>query len=85
MKKKFIDGAELKKLRVDAKITQQEMADKLGLSRETIIAIEKNQSGSIEKLAIEHVNIWGRFCRSRVTASRYQLWLNYLKKLLNLK
>ena len=61
------------------------MADKLGLSRETIIAIEKNHSGSIKKLSIEHLNIWGRFRHSKVTSSRYRLWLNYLKKLLKLK
>lgn len=84
MKKKTIDGARLKQLRTESGVTQAQMAEHLGISRETIIAIEQNKPGSIDKLSFEKVNNWGRFCRAKVSISTFEDWKLYLKKMLKL-
>lgn len=84
MNRILVDGTKLRQLRVDSGVTQIQMAQKLGISRDTIIAIEKNVPGTIAKLSFEKVNDWGRYCRSRVARSTYEEWVNYLKKMLSL-
>lgn len=44
---------QIKKLRAEYKITQEELAEKVGVTRQTIIAIEKNKYMPSLKLAFK--------------------------------
>jgi len=53
----------LRKVRREADITQQALADKLGLCRETVVAIEKMKKGSIENITLQTLKGWWATCR----------------------
>jgi HTH-type transcriptional regulator/antitoxin HipB len=61
-------GKQLKQLRTEAGYTQKELGAQVGLSRETIVAIENEYPGSIDKLGLEVVNAWWAACRQDVSA-----------------
>jgi DNA-binding XRE family transcriptional regulator len=60
-------GKELKKLRKEAGFTQKLLAGKVGISRETVVAIENEHPKTIESLNIEVVNAWWQACRHLVS------------------
>ena len=81
MKKKTIDGTRLKNLRKLSTVTQDEMAQQLGISRQTVMAIESNTLSALEELSFEKVNQWGRVCRNRIAKLKLQEWVGVLKKI----
>lgn len=60
-------GKELKRLRKEAGFTQKLLAGKIGISRETVVAIENEHPKTIESLNIEVVNAWWQSCRHLVS------------------
>jgi DNA-binding XRE family transcriptional regulator len=62
-------GVELKNLRKEAGFTQKELAAKIGISRETVVAIENEHAKTIESLGLEVVNAWWIACRKSVSES----------------
>ena len=52
MKNDIILANNLKKIRQSKKISQEELADMVGTTRQTIISIEKNQFNPSAKLAL---------------------------------
>jgi len=62
-------GKELKSLRKEAGFTQKDLAQKIGISRETVIAIEREHPKTIESLSLEVVNAWWLSCRKSVSES----------------
>lgn len=62
-------GKELKALRKEAGFTQAELAKVIGLSRETVVAIENEHPKTIEALSMEVVNGWWLACRKSVSES----------------
>ena len=81
MKMKTIDGTRLKNLRKLSTVTQDEMAQQLGISRQTVMAIESNTLSALEELSFEKVNQWGRVCRNRIARLKLQEWVGLLKKI----
>ena len=81
---KFIDGEKLRLIRKESGMTQVQMAERLGISRETVINIEKCHMPTIENLSLALVNKWGRICRGCISAVSRRNWQSYLKKLLDL-
>ncbi|WP_167609464.1 helix-turn-helix transcriptional regulator [Maribellus sediminis] len=60
MKKKAIQN-NIRRLRFDAgEMTQQELADKVGASRQTIVAIEKNKYSPSLELAFKIAYVFGK-------------------------
>ncbi|WP_167618408.1 helix-turn-helix transcriptional regulator [Maribellus sediminis] len=60
MKKKAIQN-NIRRLRFDAgEMTQQELADKVGASRQTIVAIEKNKYSPSLELAFKIAHVFGK-------------------------
>ncbi|GEA12697.1 helix-turn-helix transcriptional regulator [Alteromonas sp. KUL49] len=78
------DGSELKKLRTDAKLTQEEMAELLGLSRITIVKIEKNNPSTMKALSWKTITEWQALCLDRVGEERKRSFKQYLKRILHL-
>jgi DNA-binding XRE family transcriptional regulator len=53
-----INGHILRNMRKEAGMTQRDLAQRLGISRETVIAIEKNKVGTIESIEAEVLSNW---------------------------
>lgn len=81
--KRSIDGKYLKKLRTEAGLTQAELANRLKISRETVLAIEKNNPGSIESLELGLVRDWKDACKQapHVVVEEF---VDHLKKFLKI-
>ena len=62
-------GKELKNLRKEAGFTQKVLAQKIGISRETVVAIENEHPKTIDALSLEVVNAWWAVCRKSVSES----------------
>ncbi|NCP65950.1 MAG: helix-turn-helix transcriptional regulator [Paraglaciecola sp.] len=60
--KKKINIQLLKIMRKEAGLTQAELATRLGVSRETISAIENEKPETVASLSIELIEKWWRVC-----------------------
>ena len=84
MVKRYVDGQKLQKLRAEVGLTQEELGNRIGLSRETICSIERSHHGTIEKVPFSIIEAWGRTCRSKLSPAVLEEWQLYLKKLLGI-
>lgn len=78
------DGEELKLLRKKAEITQEELAELIGLSRETVNAIENNRPSAIKAITWNTISLWQETCIDRVdryTRSKFKRYLSQILKL----
>jgi transcriptional regulator with XRE-family HTH domain len=71
-------GQELKQLRKDAGFTQQTLATRLKISRETISAIERDIPETINSLDIRIVQRWFKICQSSVSIDRKESFMHYV-------
>ncbi|GHB66420.1 hypothetical protein GCM10008107_14520 [Psychrosphaera saromensis] len=62
-------GKELRGLRKEAGFTQAQIAKEIGISRETVVAIENEHPKVIDALSLEVVNAWWLACRQSVSES----------------
>lgn len=65
-KKKF-SGAQLKALRKEAGYTQEELALRVGISRETVSAIENEKPETINNIGVEVISKWWSTCRQKAS------------------
>lgn len=65
-KKKF-SGAQLKALRKEAGYTQEELALRVGISRETVSAIENEKPETINNIGVEVISKWWSICRQKAS------------------
>lgn len=61
-------GKHLKALRTAAQFTQLELAKQLGISRETVVAIETENKGSFQNLSMANIKKWWEICESKASA-----------------
>ncbi len=54
----------LKTMRKEAGFTQAEIAKAIGVSRETIVAIENAHPRAVEALSASNLEYWGNVCRT---------------------
>jgi len=80
------DGAELKKMRkaIRPKVTQEDMADILGISRETVSHIENNKAAAIRGLSLETILKWHSYCRSRLPRQNSNEFIEYVKRIFSI-
>ncbi|MEP7706469.1 helix-turn-helix domain-containing protein [Paraglaciecola sp. 25GB23A] len=64
--KKF-SGAQLKALRKEAGYTQEELALRVGISRETVSAIENEKPETINNIGVEIISKWWSVCRQKAS------------------
>jgi DNA-binding XRE family transcriptional regulator len=67
-RRKIFSGAQLKLLRREAGYTQEGLAQRVGISRETVSAIENDKPETMDNIAVGVVNKWWSICRQ--TASQ---------------
>ena len=62
-RKKIFSGAQLMSLRKEAGYTQEELAQRVGISRETVSAIENDKPETMDNIGVSVVNKWWSICR----------------------
>jgi DNA-binding XRE family transcriptional regulator len=65
-KLKMVD--DLKQMRLDSGLSQKALGEQIGISRETVLAIEKKHTGAMNTLEMDVVKLWFRTCKSTATA-----------------
>lgn len=65
-KKKF-SGTQLKALRKEAGYTQEELALRVGISRETVSAIENEKPETMNNIGVEIISKWWSICRQKAS------------------
>ncbi len=66
VRKKF-SGTQLRALRKEAGYTQEELGNRIGISRETVSAIENDKPETMGCIGVEIINRWWSICRQRAT------------------
>lgn len=80
-------SATLKQVRkeVPGKFTQQELAERLGLSRETVVAIENCHLSAMESLELATVEKWWKVCKQRgITQRTKERFVGLITKILHI-
>jgi HTH-type transcriptional regulator/antitoxin HipB len=66
-RKKF-SGTQLRSLRKEAGYTQGELAFRVGISRETVSAIENEKPETMNAIGVEVISNWWSVCRQKASA-----------------
>lgn len=75
-----ISGPLLRTLRLEAGYTQEEIANRLGLSRETVSAIENEKPGTIDSIEAEVISMWYIICRQGATSQTQSQFFGHVMK-----
>ncbi|MEP0356877.1 helix-turn-helix transcriptional regulator [Paraglaciecola sp.] len=67
-RRKMFSGAQLKSLRKEAGFTQEELASRIGISRETVSAIENEKPETMESIGVSVISKWWSTCRQTASA-----------------
>lgn len=70
----------LRQMRKDAGLTQLELAERLFISRETVVAIENCHQSAIETIESELLEGWWEICRPRATPTTYQAFKEFVMR-----
>lgn len=77
-------GKKLKEMRKESGYTQVELAVRLGISRETVIAIENEHPGTIDSLGVGTLKLWWKVCNQRISQQSRNDFVEYVKNFLNI-
>jgi DNA-binding XRE family transcriptional regulator len=75
-----ISGLLLRELRKEAELTQHELAVRIGISRETVSAIENDKRESIEAIGAEVISKWNMICAQRASAATQSKFFQHIIK-----
>jgi DNA-binding XRE family transcriptional regulator len=64
-----ISGPLLRELRKEAQLTQNELAVRIGISRETVSAIENDKRETIEAIGAEVISKWHMICAQSASSA----------------
>lgn len=66
-RRKIFSGAQLKALRKESGFTQEELACRIGISRETVSAIENEKPETMNNIGVEVISKWWSICRQKAS------------------
>lgn len=75
-----ISGVLLRELRKEASLTQVDLAMRIGISRETVSAIENDKRESIEAIGAEVISKWHMICGQRASATTNNKFFEHVMK-----
>jgi DNA-binding XRE family transcriptional regulator len=75
-----INVALLKAMRKEAGLTQKELGDSIGISRETVSAIENEKPETINSLEADVISAWHLTCQQRVSSDTGAEFLGHIMK-----
>lgn len=79
-----IDGIELRRLRKYTPYNQEEFGEKIGISRETVNALENNKDTTIGSLQLNILIKWREFCESYADKSAIERFKEHCRNVLGL-
>jgi DNA-binding XRE family transcriptional regulator len=79
-----VDGEELKKYRKASPYTQEGLAEKLNISRETVNAIENNKESAITSISVALLNKWRYECELYADSTAKERFLMHLRNVFGL-
>jgi DNA-binding XRE family transcriptional regulator len=75
-----ISGPLLRELRKEAELTQHDLAARIGISRETVSAIENDKPETIEAIGAEVISKWHIICAQRASAATRNKFFDHVMK-----
>ena len=75
-----ISGLLLRELRKEAQLTQHDLAARIGISRETVSAIENDKRETIEAIGAEVISKWNMICAQRASAATQDKFFQHIIK-----
>ncbi|MGJ8682680.1 helix-turn-helix domain-containing protein [Paraglaciecola sp.] len=66
-RRKMFSGEQLKALRKESGYTQEELALRVGISRETVSAIENEKPETMNSIGVEVISKWWSICRQKAS------------------
>ena len=75
---------DLRKMRQEAGFTQRELAQRLGVSRETVLAIENKRPYALNSLSMQLVKTWFAVCRQNAHCNTRERFIEGLKRFFKL-
>ena len=79
-RKKTVSGALLKAMRKEANLTQKELAGRIGISRETVSAIENEKIETINSIGAEVISAWHITCRQGASSNTLNEFFGHMMK-----
>jgi transcriptional regulator with XRE-family HTH domain len=79
-----VDGEELKRLRKASPYTQESLAEKLKISRETVNAIENNKETAITSISVTLLNKWRYECELYADSTAKERFVRHLRNVFGL-
>lgn len=76
-------GNTLKNMRKEAGYTQQQLADRIGISRETVVAIENSSPSKVGNIKMIVISRWWKVCKSKTTESTRTSFKSTINKFFN--
>jgi len=70
----------LRSLRLESNLTQQQLADKLGISREKVVAVENFHLKSMLALELDTVKSWWKLCRKNAESKTQKKFSSLMKR-----
>lgn len=71
--KKVITGKQFRDLRVQAKLTQEELGKRIGRSRDFVSNVENEVSPTFEKMTVADLQKWWEVCNAYSTSKKAML------------
>ncbi|MCC2616694.1 helix-turn-helix domain-containing protein [Aestuariibacter halophilus] len=71
-RRKNFSGAQLRALRKESGYTQEELAVRIGISRETVSAIENEKPETMNSIGVEVISKWWSVCRQKASEQTRQ-------------
>lgn len=75
-----ISGPLLRTLRLEAGYTQEELGKRVGISRETVSAIENEKPETINSIGAEVISTWYIVCRHDATSQTQNKFFDHVMK-----
>ena len=74
----------LRQLRLESSLTQQELADRLEISREKVVAVENCHLKSMLALELDTIKNWWHLCRPKAKSVTLKGFSSQMKRELNI-
>lgn len=74
----------LRSLRLESSFTQQQLAEKLGISREKVVAVENCHAKSMVALELDTIKMWWTLCRKRAENATQRKFASLMKRELSI-
>ena len=80
MSRRRFSAQQLRDMRLQAGYTQKELAARIGVSRETVVAIENDDPKTVNALKVDLLTRWWHACKTLIPNESRSSFVSYLKE-----